>query len=237
MSDLPVVLIASYNERPNLERLVPALLSLPVRVQVLVVDDSSPDGSGAYVGEMARREPRVHLLSRAKKAGYGPAMVAGFGKALEMNADRMVTMDADFSHDPNDVPRLLEGLDRADIAIGSRYAGGVRVLNWAPHRLLLSMGANTYVRTVLGLDIQDCTSGFRAYRREALNDGVLEQCHSCGYAFLVELLHRCVKRKRSVCEVPITYTERREGDSKMSKRVMLEAALAPWRLKFGARNG
>lgn len=231
------VLIATYNERENIDQLVSALLSLPNHFEVLIVDDNSPDGTGERVAELKPCEPRLHLLSRKAKEGYGPAMIAGLKSALERGAERIITMDADFSHDPKDVPKLYAALEHSDIALGSRYSRGVRVLNWAPRRLLLSMGANRYVRTVLGLAIADCTSGFRGYRRQVFETDVLERCRFRGYAFLVELLYRCLKRGFAASEVEIIYTERREGHSKMSKRVIFEAVFAPWILKLSARKG
>jgi len=219
-----------------MENLIPALMALPVEVYLLVVDDNSPDGTAQLVREMSEKEPRLHLLLRDKKEGYGPAMIAGFKKSLELGASHVVTMDADFSHDPNDVPRLLKALEDCEIALGSRYAKGIRVLNWAPRRLLLSMAANNYVRKILGLEPHDCTSGFRGYRREALENGILDRCRFQGYSFLVEMLYRLTKEGRSVCEVEIIYTERREGQSKMSKKVIFEAAFAPWILRVAARR-
>jgi len=230
------VLIATYNERQNIDQMISALLSLPNNFEVLIVDDSSPDGTGERVGELAKCEPRLHLLSRKNKEGYGPAMIAGLRYALQLGVERIVTMDADFSHDPKDVPKVCAALEKADIVLGSRYRGGVRVLNWAPRRLLLSMGANRYVRSVLGLSVADCTSGFRGYRRGVFESDILERCRFRGYAFLVELLYRCLKRGVHVAEVDIIYTERREGHSKMSKRVIFEAVFAPWILRFLTRR-
>lgn len=233
---MDLVLIATYNEKPNVERLIPELLTLPGSVEVLIVDDNSPDGTGHFVAQLAKKYPRVHLLSREVKDGYGHAMNAGFLRALELGADRIVTMDADFSHDPQDVPRMFRQLKTSDIAIGSRYAAGIRVLNWAPKRLLLSMGANRYLRTVLGFHTLDCTSGFRGYNRNVFESGILEHNRFKGYAFLVEMLYRSLAAGYRAEEVEIVYTERREGQSKMSSKVIFEAAFAPWILKFTVRK-
>jgi len=224
------VVLATYNERANLERLLPELLALALRPQVIVVDDGSPDGTAQVVREWTQREPeRVTLIERPRKAGYGSAFVAGFRRALESDVDVVVSMDADYSHDPQSVPALVERLAAGcDLAIGSRYVGGLRILNWSMRRLLLSSCANQYVKLLLGFKVTDCTSGFRAYRAEGLRAIPLEQAHSQGYAFLVELLEAVTRRRLTVAEVPIVYTERREGHSKMSKRVIGEAVLRPW---------
>lgn len=229
---MTTVVIATYNEKPNIEVLIPSILELPGECNILVVDDNSPDGTGQCVSQWAEKEPRVHLLAREKKVGYGPAMIAGLQQAVEMGSDSVVTMDADFSHNPKDIPRLVSALEHSDLALGSRYVGGVRVLNWDPYRLMLSMGASRYVRTILGLKIADCTSGFRAYRREALESVIFNRFRFRGYAFLVEILYRLLQQGCSAKEVDIVYTERRQGRSKMSKRVMFEAGWAPWWLKF-----
>jgi dolichol-phosphate mannosyltransferase len=229
------VVIAAYNEAANLETLVPRLLDLLPDASVVIVDDNSPDGTPALLGRLADASPRVAPLIREGKLGYGTAVLAGFKRALEMGAERIVTMDADFSHDPADVPRLIEALGQADVAIGSRYFQGVRVLNWAVSRLLLSLFANKYVSTILGFRVADATSGFRAYRRVAAEAVASERITSHGYSFLVEVLYRVYKRGFRLQEVPIIYAERREGQSKMSNKVIFEAVLRPWQLRFGFR--
>jgi dolichol-phosphate mannosyltransferase len=233
MSAETCILLATYNERPNLERLLPVLLDVAPQAFVIVVDDNSPDGSPDLLRGMAASNPRIVPLIRPEKQGYGGAVLAGLRHALDLGAQRIVTMDADFSHDPADVPRLVEGLERGDVAIGSRYFQGVRVLNWHPSRLLLSLFANRYVKAILGLRVDDATSGFRAYRRAAAETVTTVPIRSRGYSFLVELLFRVHKAGFTLVEVPIIYSERREGQSKMSKGVIFEAMFRPWALRFG----
>lgn len=227
------IVIAAYNEATNLGRLVPQLAGLLPDVRIIVVDDNSPDGTPGLLREMAADLPCLAPLVREGKLGYGSAVLAGFHHALELGAERIATMDADFSHAPEDVPRLLEELAHADVAIGSRYFQGVRVLNWHVSRLLLSLFANRYVKTILGFRVEDATSGFRAYRRGAIELIVGRPVGSQGYSFLVEILYRVFRGGMSIAEVPIVYAERREGQSKMSNKVIREAALRPWLLRFG----
>lgn len=228
-----LVIIASYNEKENIVRLLESILSLEESLSVLIVDDNSPDGTADEIRQHFESEPRVMLLCREKKAGYGTAMVAGFNKALEDNFETVVTMDADLSHDPESIPQLLGALRQgADMVIGSRYKDGVRVLNWPPGRLLISLFGNWYVRRILGLPFRDSTSGFRAYRRKVLEQVDPGSLGFKGYAFLVELLYRAFILRFQIVESPIIYTERREGQSKMSKWVILESAVAPWRMRL-----
>src|SRR5262245_46450454 len=210
-----LTLIVTYNESENISRLIPAILRHLPTTSVLVVDDNSPDGTSNVVRAFAEQDSRVAVICRTNERGYGSAMIAGMQHAMANGYDSILTLDADFSHDPADLPRLLEGLANADVAVGSRYAGGVRVLNWEVRRLLLSLGANAYVRFLSGLSCVDCTSGFRAYRSSALERGRLSEIRTTGYAFLPELLFNLERAK--VAEVPICYTERRLGESKMSK--------------------
>jgi len=232
-----VVVVAAYNEAANLERLVPALLGLPGAPMVVIVDDNSPDGTPALLERLAAAEPRLVPLVRPGKQGYGTAVLAGFHRALELGADAVATLDADFSHDPADVPRLFAALAEADVAVGSRYVGGIRIINWHISRLFLSLFANRYVKTILGLRLEDATSGFRAYRRAALEVLEGETIRSQGYSFLVEVLYRLHRRGLRLVEVPIIYSERREGQSKMSRKVILEAMVRPWLLRFGGLRG
>ena len=183
------VVIATYNERSNIERLIPELMSTTPSLHVVIVDDNSPDGTGQAVREGMELNPgRISLVERNAKAGYGSAVVAGFRKIIEGNFDIVVTMDADFSHDPASIPDMVMQLDKADLVIGSRYVGGIRILNWSLGRLLLSAGANFYVNMILRYHISDCTSGFRAYRTEVLRSVDLGRASSRGYSFLIELL-------------------------------------------------
>jgi len=234
------VLIATYNERENIVHLIERVLELPEALEVLVVDDSSPDGTADLVRERFRGEGRVHVIVRSGDRGYGSSMVEGFRWCLGARAGRVLTMDADFAHDPGAIPSLLEASEVADLVIGSRYAGGVRVLNWSPQRLLLSMFANRYARTILGSKVRVMTSGFRCYRREVLEAIDMGRVRARGYAFLVQMLYCAEQAGFRVREVPIVYTERRAGQSKMSKSIMLESALVPWKLllsRGGARRG
>jgi len=211
-----VVIIPTYNERDNISPLVEALLRHD-GVRVLVVDDQSPDGTGEVADEVARRcAGRVEVLHRTSTRGFGRSYVDGIRHAIASGAELICQMDADFSHDPARLPALLAAADRADLVIGSRYVPGGAVVNWPRRRLLLSRFANMYVRAVTHVKARDCTSGFRCWRRDALASLPLDQFVSDGYSFLVE--------------VPITYVERREGQSKMSRGVILESAITPWRL-------
>jgi dolichol-phosphate mannosyltransferase len=234
-----LTLVVTYNEAANIVRLIPEILKHLPASSVLVVDDNSPDGTTAVVRGLAEHDPRINVICRTTERGYGSAMIAGMQYGIANGYDSIVTLDADFSHDPGDLPRLLEGVANADVAVGSRYAGGVRVLNWEVRRLLLSLGANAYVRLLSGLACVDCTSGFRAYRATVLAKARLNEIRTTGYAFLPELLFNLDGAK--VAEVPICYTERRLGESKMSKGVIAEALVRPWmlflrRLGRGARR-
>lgn len=231
-----LTLIVTYNEAGNISRLVPEILKHLPATAVLVVDDNSPDGTSDVVRRLGEQDPRVTVICRTNERGYGSAMIAGMQHAIAHGYESVLTLDADFSHDPADLPRLLQGLTDADVAVGSRYAGGVRVLNWEVRRLLLSLGANAYVRFLSGLACVDCTSGFRGYRAAVLQRGRLDAIKTTGYAFLPELLFNLNGAK--VVEVPICYTERRLGESKMSRGVIAEALIRPWILflrRFGRR--
>ncbi len=233
MSSSPAVAIvlATYNERENMEIMVPQLLALPIEPMVIVVDDNSPDGTAQVVQKVADANPgRVILIQRAGKLGYGSAFVVGFRKAMETGATMIVSMDADFSHDPQSIPAMIKRLGNCDMVIGSRYVGGIRILNWSMRRLLLSAGANTYINSILRFGLSDCTSGFRAYRREVLQSINLEGAGARGYAFLVEILEMVHRRHYRIEEEPIVYTERQLGRSKMSHGVILEAFGRPWKL-------
>ena len=225
-----VVIIPTYNERENLPPLVEALLHHD-GVRVLVVDDQSPDGTGEVADELARTHPgRVDVLHRTTRRGFGRSYVDGIRRAIASGADLICQMDADFSHDPARLPDLLAAADHADLVIGSRYVPGGAVVNWPRRRLLLSRFANMYVRGITHVEARDCTSGYRCWRRDALASLPLDQFVSDGYSFLVEMLFVASRQGRRVLEVPITYVERREGQSKMSRGVILESAITPWRL-------
>jgi len=224
-----LVVVPTYDERENLARTVTRLRTAVPDADVLVVDDASPDGTGAVADALAAADGQVHVLHRRAKEGLGAAYVAGFAWALSHDVDVVVEMDADGSHAPEELPRLLDALVDADLVLGSRWVPGGAVRNWPPHRLLLSRGGNAYVRLVLGLPLQDATGGFRAYRRAVLTALPLDRVHSQGYCFQVDVAWRAWRAGFRVVEVPITFTERVAGVSKMSREVVVEAL---WRVTW-----
>ena len=226
----PLVIVPTFNERENLALLIAQLLTIP-DLRILVVDDGSPDGTGEAADALKRESGgRVDVLHRTGRRGLGLSYIEGMQRALAGDATHICQMDADFSHNPADVPRLLAAAADADLVIGSRYVEGGRIENWAPRRVLLSGFANRYVRAITGLDTHDNTSGFRCWRHEALARIPLDRIASDGYAFLVELVWEATAAGCRVREVPITFVERRQGASKLSGGVMMESALLPWRL-------
>ena len=226
----PLVIVPTYNERDNLPVVVAALLRIP-HVEVLVVDDGSPDGTSDVADALASESGgRVSALHRTGPRGLGLSYIDGLQRALRTDATHIFQMDADLSHDPADVPRLLAASAHADLVIGSRYVPGGRIDNWPKQRMMLSAFANRYIRAITGLQINDSTSGFRCWRREALQRLPLHQITSDGYAFLVELAWEAASAGCRITEVPITFVERRHGASKLSGRVLVESALVPWRL-------
>jgi len=228
-----LVIVPTYNERENLPRLIPAILAQDPRLDVLVVDDASPDGTGALADEMAAEDPRVHVLHRAGKLGLGTAYLDGFRWGLEREYDALFEMDADFSHDPAHLPQFLEAIREYDVVLGSRYLHGrVTVVNWPIGRLLLSYFANLYARWVTGLPIADATGGFKCFRREVLAAIPLERVESNGYAFQIEMSFRAWKRGFRIGEIPIMFVDRDVGESKMSKRIVREAVWRVWRLRW-----
>jgi dolichol-phosphate mannosyltransferase len=228
------VVIPTYNERENLPPLLDAILAQR-SYNVLVVDDASPDGTGPLADGYASRYPgRVAVLHRKGPRGFGRSYVDGFREALAKGADVIVQMDADFSHDPRYLPDLVQATDRFDLVIGSRYTQGISVVNWPLRRLILSQFANWYVRGIVGLHVSDCTAGYRCWRRDGLSRVPLERIESDGYSFQVETLFEAHRRGCRIGEVPIIFVERRQGRSKMSKSVIFESALMPWRLRLRA---
>ena len=226
----PVVVVPTYNECANLPLLVEALLAI-ADLRVLIVDDASPDGTGALADSLARTSGgRLSVLHRSPPRGFGRSYVEGMRQALGMHAGLVCQMDADLSHDPADVPRLVAAAGHADLVIGSRYVAGGRIENWARRRILLSTFGNRYVRAITRLPVQDCTSGFRCWRREALERLPLERIVSNGYAFQVEMIWEATRAGCRVVEVPITFVERREGVSKLSSGMVAESVVLPWRL-------
>jgi len=230
-----LVVIPTYNERDNIERLIRAVLSLPIDLRVLVVDDNSPDGTGRIVDEIAAREPRARVIHREGKLGLGTAYIAGFKWALaNTDASYVFEMDADFSHDPNAIPRFLERIRDADLVIGSRYVEGVTVVNWPLSRLILSISANIYTRVATGMPLHDATGGFKCFRREVLAALPLDQIKSDGYSFQIEMNFHAWKRGFRIVEIPIVFTDRLVGASKMSRRIIWEAAFMVWKLRFAS---
>jgi dolichol-phosphate mannosyltransferase len=230
-----LVVLPTYNERPNLDLVVAAILAHPF-TRVLVVDDASPDGTGALADTLAGHYAgRLEVLHRTGPRGLGRAYIDGLKRALASQADAIGQMDADLSHDPKYLPDLLAALAEADLVIGSRYLHGVSVVNWPLRRIVLSTFANRYIRAITGLSPHDCTSGFRVWRREALATLAIETARTSGYAFLTEMLFTAGRAGCRMTEVPIVFVERREGSSKVSSRVLLESLLTPWRLilRFG----
>jgi dolichol-phosphate mannosyltransferase len=230
-----LVVVPTYNERDNIERLIRALLALPIDLGVLVVDDASPDGTGRIVDEIAAHDTRVRVLHRAGKLGLGTAYIAGFQWALAHTPARyLFEMDADFSHDPGAIPRFLDRIREADLVIGSRYVEGVTVVNWPLSRLILSVSANIYTRVVTGMPLHDATGGFKCFRREVLAALPLHQIKSDGYSFQIEMNFHVWKRGFRIVEIPIVFTDRLVGSSKMSRRIIWEAAFMVWKLRFAS---
>jgi len=227
-----LVVIPTYNERLNLSLIVPQILQQDPRLEVLVVDDNSPDGTGQLADELAAADRRIHVLHRPGKAGLGKAYLAGFRWALEQGVDLIFEMDADFSHDPKFLPDFLRAIEHADLVLGSRYAAGVNVINWPISRLLLSVGANEYARRITGLPLTDSTGGFKCFRRKVLEAIDLDRVRSNGYSFQIEMSFRAWKKGFRLLEIPIVFTDRVEGQSKMNKRIVREAIWMVWRLRW-----
>jgi dolichol-phosphate mannosyltransferase len=233
-----LVIVPTYNERDNVTRIVPLILEQDPRVDVLVVDDGSPDGTGEVVTAMAAIDPRVHLVERASKMGLGTAYLAGFRWAIERHYDVAFEMDADFSHDPKHIPQFLRAIKDSDIVLGSRYQDGrVTVVNWPIGRLVMSYMANIYARAVTRLPVFDATGGFKAFRRKVLEAIDLNAVHSNGYAFQIEMSYRAWKRGFKIKEIPIVFHDRTLGESKMSKQIVREAIWMVWRLRWQAMRG
>jgi dolichol-phosphate mannosyltransferase len=227
-----IVVIPTYNECENLPLIVPKVLAQDPRLELLVVDDDSPDGTGKVADDLARDEPRIHVLHRERKAGLGPAYRAGIRRALELGADVVVQMDADFSHPPEVLPTMLAEIERADVVQGSRYLQGITVVNWPIERILLSWFGNWYVRKVTGLPLTDTTAGFRATRREALERCGLERSRSNGYAFQIELSYRLIRHGARVVEIPFFFLDRTRGASKLTVGIGVEALWMAWWLRI-----
>ena len=233
-----LVIIPTYNEKENIRDILDHVLRLQPGFDVLVVDDGSPDGTASIVKERMVPDPdRIHLIERPGKLGLGTAYIAGFKWAIERGYDFIFEMDADFSHNPEDLRRFLREIDSHDLVLGSRYLDGVTVVNWPLRRLVLSLGANIYTRIVTGMPIKDATGGFKCFRREVLESIPLERVRSDGYSFQIELNYQAWKRGFKIKEIPIVFTDRRVGVSKMNRRIIWEAVWMVWRLRFTRLRG
>ena len=238
MPDRNLVIVPTYNERSNIARIIPAILGQDRSLEVLVVDDASPDGTGAIVDGIAAGDTRVHVIHRSGKLGLGTAYITGFRWALERKYDVIFEMDADFSHNPERLPEFLKAISEADLVLGSRYQNGhVNVVNWPMSRLFLSYAANIYARAVTGLPVFDATGGFKCFRRNVLESIDLTSVKSNGYAFQIEMSFRAWKKGFQLMEIPIVFVDRTEGVSKMSKRIVREAVWMVWRLRWWSLTG
>jgi len=230
------IVIPTYNEKNNLEELIEEILNLNIQEKhVLVVDDNSPDGTGVLADTLSKQHNNVHVLHREAKKGLGTAYVEGFKYAISQKADYVMEMDADFSHDPQVIPVFLEKIKQYDVVVGSRYFNGISVVNWPLRRLILSLLASTYVRLILGLPLQDCTSGFKCFRRNVLESIDMDLIASNGYAFQIEMNYRAYKKGFNLGEVPIIFIDRHSGSSKMNRKIVLEAIFIVWKLLFKVR--
>ena len=238
MSERALVIVPTYNEASNIPKLIPQILGQDDRLEVLIVDDGSPDGTGKIAAQMAAEDSRIHVMQREKKLGLGTAYVAGFRWALERDYEFVFEMDADFSHDPKHLPEFLAAIVDADVVLGSRYLGGrVTVVNWPIGRLIMSYGANIYARLVTGVKLADATGGFRCYRRKVLETIDLDDIRSNGYAFQIEMGFRSSRKGFRIKEIPIIFVDRTDGTSKMSVAIAREAVWMVWRLRFRAMLG
>jgi dolichol-phosphate mannosyltransferase len=238
MSRRVLVITPTYNERENLHAFLDALFAVAPQVDVLVVDDHSPDGTGELADEVAARDPRVRVRHRAGKLGLGTAYLEGFQWALSEGYDVVFEMDTDLSHDPRYVPEFIRAIEAgADVVVGSRNIPGGGVEGWGPGRHLVSKGGSVYARTILGLDVRDLTSGYKAFTRDALQRIDLDGVKSNGYSFQIELTYRAVLRGLRVAEVPILFVDRRAGASKMSRKIFAEAVVMVWKLRLDAMRG
>lgn len=238
MADRALVIVPTYNERENILKLIDAVLAQSALIEVLVVDDGSPDGTGDLVDERVAADPRVNVIHRERKLGLGTAYLTGFRWALERDYEFVFEMDADFSHDPAHLPQFLQSAANADLVLGSRYREGrVTVVNWPIARLLLSYFANVYARFATGLQVYDATGGYKCFRRRVLEAIELDKVKSNGYAFQIEMSFRAWKRGFRIVEIPIVFVDRTEGTSKMSRRIIREAIWMVWRLRWWSITG
>ncbi len=230
--DRPLICMPTYNEAENLASIVEAIHERVPRVEILVIDDDSPDGTGEIADELAAADQRIHVLHRTDKAGLGPAYLAGFDWALAREYDAVVEMDADFSHQPKYLPEMFAKLDAHDVVVGSRYVDGGGTEDWGLLRKILSRGGGWYARTILGFDVRDPTAGFVAWRPEVLEDLDLQDVEASGYVFQIEMKYRAHRAGYSICEIPITFPDRVAGESKMTADIALEAITKVWAIRF-----
>ncbi|MFA5832250.1 MAG: polyprenol monophosphomannose synthase [Bacteroidota bacterium] len=226
-----LVIIPTYNEAQNAEKIITEVLQQSEMVEVLIVDDNSPDGTAEIVKKMMESNSRIHMLQRERKLGLGTAYVAGFKYAIERKFDFIFEMDADFSHNPKEIPIMLSKMDECDVLIGSRYIKGVNVVNWPMKRLILSYCANIYTRVITGMPVHDATAGFKCYKRKVLETINIDKLRSNGYAFQIETNFLAWKKGFTLMEMPIVFVDRRVGVSKMNKKIVYEAAFMVWKLK------
>jgi len=235
-----LVIIPTYNEKENIERIITSVLSTQNNLDILVVDDNSPDKTWKIVEKKSKEDSRVFLLKREGKLGLGTAYIAGFKFAIENKYNYVFEMDADFSHDPKEIPHFLKAIEDNDLVIGSRYIKGVNVVNWPLRRLILSYGANVYTRIITGLPLKDSTGGYKCFRREVLEKLDLDKINSGGYSFQIEVNYKIWKKGFRIKEIPIVFVDRTEGKSKMSKKIIREAIWMVWKLRlmslFGKLN-
>jgi len=235
-----LIIIPTYNELENLPRLLPEVLAKDDSIDILIVDDNSPDGTASFVEREMQTNGRLHLIKRNSKQGLGTAYIAGFKYALQNSYDYIFEMDADFSHDPNEILKFLAEIKKADLVIGSRYVTGVNVINWPMRRLLLSWFANLYTRVITGMPVHDATGGFKCFRKEVLEKINLDKVRSNGYAFQIEMNFKAWKNGFKVKEIPIIFVDRVKGKSKMSRKIVREAVTMVWKLRvksiFGMLN-
>jgi dolichol-phosphate mannosyltransferase len=227
-----LIIIPTYNEAKNIKRLIEEIFKLDLDINILIIDDNSPDGTGNIVEEVAKRDHKVNLIKREGKMGLGTAYVAGFKYAIDNKYDCIFEMDADFSHDPKEIPNFLEKIKECDLVIGSRYIKGVNVINWPLRRLILSYGANIYTRFITGLPVKDSTSGYKCFKRKVLENIDLNSIHSGGYSFQIEMNYKTWKKDFKIAEIPIIFVDRTEGKSKMSKKIVREAIWMVWKLRI-----
>ena len=227
-----LIIIPTYNEKENIKRIIDKVFSVSKEVDILVVDDNSPDGTSEIVESIIEKDKRVHILKRDGKLGLGTAYIAGFKYALKHNFDIIFEMDADFSHDPAEIPNFLEAIKENDLILGSRYVSGVNVINWPLRRLILSYGANVYTRVITGMPVKDATGGFKAFRRTVLEAINLDRVRSNGYSFQIEMTFKAFKKGFKIKEIPIIFVDRLRGNSKMSTNIIREAIFMVWKLKF-----